>query len=117
MVEPCEFIHKLFYCSDCGKYVECVTQTSIEDVCFLVKKLERTFKKKGYEIHIKNPLEVISKTDDISYLNSIFLPVIYNDKIIGDLEFPVKRGNEYDRSYYFEVKKKACRDKIKNLLG
>lgn len=57
MVGPCEFIHKVFYCSNCVESIEFITQLSFEDIDIFIKKLKQKFSNKGLNIDIKKTYE------------------------------------------------------------
>lgn len=44
MVGPCEFIHKVFYCSKCSQNIEFITQINQEDIEIIIQKVISYFK-------------------------------------------------------------------------
>lgn len=110
MIGPCEFIHQVFYCQNCDKSIEFITQLSFEDVDIFIKKLKQRFLKKGIELDIKkiyetNEGEFVDRINLIEDIQNLCLSVCKDDKEIGIFKLPLIRMNSWERPYYFKIYK------------
>ena len=121
MVGPCEFIHKVFYCSNCAASIEFITQLSFEDVDIFIKKLKHKFFKKGFNIDIKKTYETkenkyIDRVNSLEDIQNLCLTICENDKEVFVCKFPLMRKNNWERPYYFEVNKKQVAKSIEQKM-
>lgn len=111
MIGPCEFIHKVFYCSKCSNNIEFVTQINQEDIDILIKSIQTYFINKGREIKIKKCFENENNEFDencnIEMIRNLCLLIEENDKDTLVYKVPISRKKSWERPYYFKVNKKS----------
>ena len=109
MIGSCEFIHNLFFCSECSKKIEFVTQISLEDIDKIINKVENYYSKKRIKINITKRFMnseglIIDDcySQKISYLS---LAIEEADNLIETYELPIKRKNCWERPYYYKLRR------------
>lgn len=109
------FMHKVFYCPHCKKTIEYVTQTNLEDIDIIMRKVKNAYSKfskikpvkittrKRFEKYDGSIVDKIDNIEEITRLHMIF-EVINKPPITRT--FPIYRENMWERPYRFDVKKK-----------
>lgn len=121
MAGPCEFIHNVFFCLECSKRVEFVTQISLEDIDIIVDKVEKNYKKHGkdYKI-IKSFVDVNGLIVNDYYSPNIAflcLSIEESKSIISTYKLPISRKKIWERPYYYKLKKRTLINYInKNII-
>ncbi len=111
MVGPCEFVHKVFYCSTCLKQIEFVTQLSFEEIDIFIKKLKHKFLKKEIDLKIKKSYELktgmcLDKVEQIEDIHYLCITGYEDRKKLFMYKIPMLRKNIWERPYYFKIKAK-----------
>ena len=118
MVGPCEFIHKVFYCSKCSEDIEFVTQINQEDIDILIGKVTKIFNNKDRKITIKKFFEsendMLKENFKIEMVKNLCLLIEENGKESLIYKIPIIRKKNWERPYYFKVTKKDLIAFIKN---
>ena len=122
MFGPCKFIHDVFYCPKCFKYIEFITQLNFEDLNILMHKIKKYFSKKGRNILIKKCYEtkegkLIDRIDQLENIQNGCLVFFEDNRMILDYRFPLLREKFYERPYYFEFSKKQIMTILKIKLN
>lgn len=116
MFGPCEFIHKVFYCSECREEIEFITQINMEDIDCLLSKVEKMYNNiaqntsskrfsvnKYFETEDGLIENKITKIENVRYL---CISVKENGKELKLQKFPLCRKKSWERPYYFRVSKR-----------
>ena len=117
MIGACEFIHKVFYCYKCSQNIECVTQINQEDIDILIDKVKKHFHNKGRKIVIIKQYEdtngiVLDRISKIEQIKKILFTIEESEKEPLIYEIPICRKTQWERPYYFKIRKKQIIDFI-----
>lgn len=120
--EPCEFYHKVFFCSFCYTTFEVVTQISIEDIKIITEQIMSKFQKKGIDLSIQPSYILKAGTavqhfDDMCNVDYLHLSIVKDKSEIAVYKVPVIQIQAYDRPYYFNLSKKDLKKFIKKHLS
>ena len=118
-VGPCEFVHDVFYCQNCEKIIEPLTQLSLEDVDKVISKVVAYFAKKGREIRISKTYEtlvdeVLDYYQEDKFINCLQLTVTEKNKETKVYKLAIRRREHYNRPFYFKLTKKELVEFIEN---
>lgn len=116
MMGPCEFIHRVFYCSKCLQTIEFVTQINLENIDTIIKKIERKLKKRN--IRIKKLFEtqqseIVERIQYILDVRCLRLEVFKDDKELAVYKVPIARKRIWERPQYFKISKRELLKRIK----
>lgn len=109
------FSHKVFRCKNCMKNIEYTTQTNLEDIDILLKKVKRKYvrfsKLNPKDLTIKKHFETLdglisAKVDKIEEVVNLHIIVEKCGKMVTTMKFPISRKPLRDRPCYFNIKKK-----------
>lgn len=109
------FIHKVFYCPNCQKTIEYVTQTNLEDIDIIIRKVKKEYCKFSKieldKISIKKVFEkydgvLIEKIDNVEEITTLHIVIEESGKTPITMKFPIYRENSWERPYRFDIKKK-----------
>ena len=110
-VGPCEFIHKVFFCSQCKKNIEFVTQISLEDIDIINRKVEAYFAKHRKRIIIRKIFQthdgtIVDSVINMEDIEKMSLMIIQDNREIAKFDYPRLRMEMWERPYYFKVSKR-----------
>lgn len=110
MVGPCEFIHKVFYCSKCDENIEFLTQTNQEDIDIIIKKTQNKLLNKGRKVKItkffeNNDGDILREANQIDLIANLCLVIEEEGKESMTIKTPLRRRKIWERPYYFSLTK------------
>lgn len=118
MIGPCEFIHSVFYCSNCQKSIEYITQLSFEDIFKTIKKVKKRFKDK-IDITLcfqSTSGETFTRIDDLSHVEKVVLKIKMDESKEFLYSFNISRMRLWERPFYFPLRKRKLVKYIKSQI-
>ncbi len=108
MIGPCEFVHNVFHCAQCEKDIEFYTQTSIEDIDFIVSQLNRQLHKNSQRFFIRKIFEttsntIVDRTEEIQDLYTLSLVIEKEESLENLLTLPKLNKGLWERPAYFKI--------------
>ncbi len=105
-----KFDHDVFYCPGCDEYTEFITQTSMEDIEIIAKKVIKYFKKRGRTINIQRCFETkegkIVKVCDLKDAKNMCLLIEEDERDSMLFPIPIIQLKELAKPYEFQLNKK-----------